>query len=81
MDGKVTATGGGRYPFVGNILSGGGTSGYVVRIGIVGHVGGDEEDSRWKSYKFHKAEHREECNNKHRQYLGNTFGRRGVEGS
>ena len=39
-DGKGATAGGVRYPFVGNYILGGGASGYVVWIGILGHVGG-----------------------------------------
>ena len=62
-------------------LSGGGASSSVVRIGIMGHVGGDDEYSGGNPYKLPKADHREWGTEKHRRDVGNTGGRRDVEGS
>ena len=58
-DGKDTATGGRRYQCVGNILLGGGVSGSVVRLGMLGYVGSDEKDGGGNPCKITKVDHRE----------------------
>ena len=57
---KVTAMGGGIYPYFRNILLGSGARGYVVQILIMSHIGGDDEDGGGNLYKIPKAYHREE---------------------
>ena len=42
-DEKDITIGGGRYPGVGNVLSGGGTNGTVLQIRVVGHIRGNEK--------------------------------------
>ena len=78
-DGKDTATKGCRYPCVGNVLSGGGVTSSVVRIGIVGHVRGDNEDGGGKPFNFLKADQGQEGAEKHRWEMGDTGRQRGVD--
>ena len=79
-DGKYNATGGGRYPCVRNYLLGGGASGSVVQIVIVVHVGDDDKYGGGNSYKITKSYHMEEGAEKHIWDVGDTGGRRGIEG-
>ena len=58
---------------------GGGAIGYVVRLVIVGHVGGNDKNSGGNPYKLQNSDHREGGADKHRQYVGYTGGLRGVE--
>ena len=76
--GKDIATEGGRYPGVRNILSGGVTSGPFVQLGVVGQVGGNDEDDGGKLCSIPKEDHGEEGADNHRRYVGNTGGWRGV---
>ena len=77
--GKGTATGGGKYPCFINVLLGGGASGSIVWLRVVGHIGGNDEDSGGNPYKLPKESHREEGMEKHRRGVVNTGGRRVVE--
>ena len=58
MADKDTVTGVGQYPCVGNVLLSSVASGSIVRVGIVGHVGGDDKDGGGNTYKLHKADNR-----------------------
>ena len=80
MAGKGNALGGGRYPSVGNVLSGSGASISIVWIGIVGPVGGNANEGGGNPYKLPKEYHREEGSEKQRRDVVNTDGPRGVEG-
>ena len=55
---KGTEIGGGIYPSVRNFLLGCGASGSVVRLRIVGHVGGDVDNGGGKPYNIPKEYHR-----------------------
>ena len=63
-DGKYTATREVIYPCVGNVLLGSGSNSSGVRLGIVGHVRGDEEEGGGKPYRIPKADDVEECKGK-----------------
>ena len=71
----------GRYPCVGNVLLGGGASGSILWIRIMSHVRGDDEDGGGNPYNLPKAYNEEEGTEKHIWDVGDTGGRRGVEGS
>ena len=78
--GKDVATVGGRYPGVGNVLLGSGTSGSDDLVRVVVHVGGDDKDGGVNPCSITKVHHREEGVEKYRQDMGDTVGQRGVEG-
>ena len=80
MDGKGNTMGGGKFPCIGNVLLGGGTSVHVVWIVIVVYVGGDDKYGGGKTYKLPKVYHVEEGPEKHIRNVGNTDVQRGVEG-
>ena len=79
-DGKYIAMRMGRYPDVRNFLSRSGTSSPVVCLVVVVHVGGDDKDGGSNPCRIPKEDNGEEGADKHIQDVGDTGGRRGVEG-
>ena len=80
MTGKYIASERGRYPVAGHVLLGGGTSIPVVLIGFVGHAGGDDKDDGVNHVELLRHNMGKRGKYNHRWDVGNTEGRRGVEG-
>ena len=70
--GKDTEIVGGRYPCVRKNLLETGTSGSIVRIGIMGCVRGDVKDGGENPYNFTKIYHGEEIVEKYRRDVGDN---------
>ena len=74
MTGKYYAERGGEYPGVRNVIQGGGPGGAAVHIGVMGHVGSDEEYGGGYTHRVPTTDHGEEGAAKPRKYICDTSG-------